>query len=29
MAVYLCHEDPDLLRHEATVVDSRPGAVAL
>lgn len=29
MAVYLCHERPDLFAHEATVVDSRPGAVVL
>jgi misacylated tRNA(Ala) deacylase len=29
MAVYLCHEQPDLYEHDATVVDSRPGAVAL
>lgn len=29
MAVYLCHEQPDLVVHDATVVDVRPGAVAL
>ncbi len=29
VAIYLCHEQPDLYVHEATVVDSRPGAVAL
>jgi misacylated tRNA(Ala) deacylase len=29
MAVYLCHEQPDLLEHEAEVVDVRPGAVLL
>ena len=29
MAAYLCHEAPDLLTHEAEVVDSRPGAVVL
>ncbi|MGA0918781.1 MAG: alanyl-tRNA editing protein [Ilumatobacteraceae bacterium] len=29
MAVYLCHEQPDLLEHEAVVVESRPGAVLL
>jgi len=29
MAVYLCHEQPDLHHHDATVVDSRPGAVVL
>ena len=29
MAVYLCHEQPDLVDHDATVVDARPGAVAL
>ena len=29
MAVYLCHEAPDLYEHEARVVDSRPGAVVL
>lgn len=29
MAVYLCHEQPDLLVHDATVVGARPGAVAL
>lgn len=29
MAVYLCHEQPDLLAHEASVVDARPGAVVL
>lgn len=29
MAIYLCHTDPDLLAHDAEVVDVRPGAVAL
>ncbi len=29
MAVYLCHEFPDLYEHEASVVDSRPGRVLL
>ena len=29
MAVYLCHERPDLYDHDAVVVDSRPGAVVL
>ena len=29
MAIYLCHEQPDLYVHSATVVDARPGAVAL
>ena len=29
MAVYLCHEFPDLYEHEATVVDARPGRVVL
>src|SRR5215208_1144484 len=29
VAIYLCHEQPDLYVHEATVIDSRPGAVAL
>jgi misacylated tRNA(Ala) deacylase len=29
MAIYLCHEQPDLCVHTATVVDTRPGAVAL
>ncbi len=29
MAIYLCHEQPDLYEHDATVVDSRPGAVVL
>jgi misacylated tRNA(Ala) deacylase len=29
MVIYLCHEQPDLYVHEATVVGSRPGAVAL
>jgi len=29
MAVYLCHEQPDLYDHDAQVVDSRPGAVVL
>ena len=29
MAVYLCHEQPDLYEHEATVVDAVPGRVVL
>ena len=29
MAIYLCHEQPDLFEHDATVVGVRPGAVAL
>jgi misacylated tRNA(Ala) deacylase len=29
MAVYLCHEFPDLYAHEAMVVDARPGRVVL
>ena len=29
MAIYLCHEQPDLYEHDASVVASRPGAVAL
>jgi misacylated tRNA(Ala) deacylase len=29
MAVYLCHESPDLYEHEATVLEVRPGAVLL
>ena len=29
MSVYLCHEQPDLLGHEASVVAARPGAVVL
>lgn len=29
MAVYLCHEQPELLAYEAVVVDARPGAVVL
>ena len=29
MAVYLCHESPDLYEHEARVVDSSPGRVLL
>ena len=29
MAIYLCHEQPDLYVHDAAVVDSRPGAIAL
>jgi misacylated tRNA(Ala) deacylase len=29
MAVYLCHQQPDLFEHEAAVVDSRPGRVLL
>lgn len=29
MAIYLCHDEPDLYVHDAVVVDSRPGAVAL
>lgn len=27
MAVYLCHLEPDLLVHEATVVEAEPGRV--
>jgi misacylated tRNA(Ala) deacylase len=29
MAVYLCHECPDLYEHDAVVVDARPGRVVL
>jgi misacylated tRNA(Ala) deacylase len=29
MAIYLCHEQPDLYQHDATVVGARPGAIAL
>ena len=29
MAIYLCHEQPDLYVHDALVVATRPGAVAL
>jgi misacylated tRNA(Ala) deacylase len=29
MAVYLCHEQPDLVEHDANVVDSIPGRVRL
>jgi len=29
MAIYLCHEQPDLYEHDATVIDARPGAVLL
>ncbi len=29
MAIYLCHEQPDLLIHDADIVASRPGAVVL
>ena len=29
MAVYLCHEFPDLYEHEATVLDAAPGRVVL
>ena len=29
MAVYLCHEFPDLYEHEAAVVDAQPGRVRL
>jgi misacylated tRNA(Ala) deacylase len=29
MAVYLCHEFPELYEHEATVVDAQPGRVRL
>jgi misacylated tRNA(Ala) deacylase len=29
MVVYLCHEQPDLVEHDALVVDSRPGRVHL
>lgn len=29
MAVYLCHEQPDLYEHDATVVDAAPGRVLL
>lgn len=29
MAIYLCHEHPDLYEHEASVVDAQPGRVRL
>ena len=29
MAVYLCHEFPDLYEHDAQVIDARPGRVVL
>jgi misacylated tRNA(Ala) deacylase len=29
MAIYLCHEQPDLLVHDAEIVATRPGAVVL
>jgi misacylated tRNA(Ala) deacylase len=29
MAVYLCHQQPDLVEHDALVVDGRPGRVLL
>jgi misacylated tRNA(Ala) deacylase len=29
MAIYLCHDDPDLYVHDAVIVDARPGAVTL
>ena len=29
MAIYLCHEQPDLFVHDAEIVASRPGAVVL
>lgn len=29
MAIYLCHEQPDLYEHDAVVTDGRPGAVVL
>ena len=29
MAVYLCHEQPDLVEHDARVVDALPGRVRL
>lgn len=29
MVIYLCHEQPDLYEHDATVVETRPGAVLL
>jgi misacylated tRNA(Ala) deacylase len=29
VAIYLCHEQPDLYVHDAAVIDSRPGAIAL
>jgi misacylated tRNA(Ala) deacylase len=29
MAIYLCHEQPNLYEHTASIVDARPGAVAL
>jgi len=29
MAIYLCHTEPDLHEHDATVIDATPGRVAL
>src|SRR5687767_13087370 len=29
MSTYLCHDQPDLLRFEAQIVNTRPGAVLL
>lgn len=29
VAIYLCHQEPDLYLHEAVVLDTRPGAVVL
>jgi len=29
MAIYLCHTEPDLYEHDATIVDAAPGRVAL
>ena len=29
MAIYLCHEQPDLLHHDAEIIGTRPGAVLL
>lgn len=29
MAIYLCHDEPDLYLHDAVIVDSQPGRVAL
>jgi misacylated tRNA(Ala) deacylase len=29
MSIYLCHEEPELLEHEAEIVATRPGAVVL
>jgi len=29
MAIYLCHEQPDLLEHDTRIIDGRPGAVLL